>query len=193
MTIKKGATIDEEILVQRIHKGESTALKELYSHYAGYLTAVCFRYIGNSEDVNDVLQDSFIKIFTSFDKFTYRGEGSLKAWMSRIVVNESLNKIRQIEKINFITPTWDLPDQSEEDMTQLEEVPISTIYNMIKEMPIGYRTVFNLYVFEEKSHKEIAKILAISEGASASQLHRAKGFLAQKIKEFESVKLLQNG
>lgn len=189
----KTQILDEEVLVQRVLQKDSEALKELYIHYSGYLTAVCSRYIINREDVRDILQESFIKIFTQIDKFTYRGVGSLKAWTTRIVVNESLKYIKQVEKISFITPTWDLPDTSEDVTPFMENVPIATIHELIRQLPTGYRTVFNLYVFEGKSHKEIADLLQIGESASASQLHRAKAMLAREIKELETKKQLQDG
>lgn len=189
----KTQILDEEVLVQRVLQKDSEALKELYIHYSGYLTAVCSRYIINREDVRDILQESFIKIFTQIDKFTYRGVGSLKAWTTRIVVNESLKYIKQVEKISFITPTWDLPDRSEDVTPFMENVPIATIHELIRQLPTGYRTVFNLYVFEGKSHKEIADLLQIGESASASQLHRAKAMLAREIKELETKKQLQDG
>lgn len=189
----KTQILDEEVLVQRVLQKDSEALKELYIHYSGYLTAVCSRYIINREDVRDILQESFIKIFTQIDKFTYRGVGSLKAWTTRIVVNESLKHIKQVEKISFITPTWDLPDTSEDVTPFMENVPIATIHELIRQLPTGYRTVFNLYVFEGKSHKEIADLLQIGESASASQLHRAKAMLAREIKELETKKQLQDG
>ena len=84
------------------------------------------------------------------------------------------------------SPTWDLPEISDEDETDFEEIPASAILEMIQALPPGYRTVFNLYVFEEKSHKEIASILNITENTSASQLHRAKNILARQINEYRS-------
>lgn len=191
--MSKQQLINEEQLVQGLLNKDKWALKELYDQYAGYLSAVCARYITNREDVNDVLQESFILIFTSIDKFTYRGEGALKAWITKIVVNESLRHLKKVQKIDFITPTWDLPD-TEEDITPFfDDIPITIIQEMIRNLPVGYRTVFNLFVFEGKSHKEIAQILNIAENSSASQLHRAKSILAKQIKELETHKQLQNG
>jgi len=78
-------------------------------------------------------------------------------------------------------PSWDLPDMADDREPDFNDIPISVILEMIRKLPLGYRTVFNLYVFEEKSHKEIASILNIAENTSASQLHRAKGLLMQEI------------
>jgi len=184
MMIKEGGT--EEELLQKIRRGDIIAMKELYYDYSGYLTAVCSRYIVNRDDVRDVLQESFIKIFNSINKFEYRGSGTLKAWMTRITVNESLKHLKNNERLEMITPTWDLPEIVEEDDPDFDDIPTSVILDMIRSLPPGYRTVFNLYVFEKKSHKEIASILKIAENSSASQLHRAKNILAEKIKEYES-------
>ena len=174
-------------LIQHIRKGDSSAKKELYNRYIKYLTAICSRYIINEADLKDVLQESFIKILTSVDKFEYRGAGSLKAWMARIVVNESLNFIKSNEQFDFVQNEWELPDAAteEEDNPNTDDIPAHVIQEMIRQLPTGYRTVFNLYVFEDKSHKEIASILDIKENTSASQLHKAKNRLAEKIHEYK--------
>ena len=94
MTIGVQNNGSEQDLVLRVRQQDKTAMKILYGRYAGYLTAVCTRYIPDDDDVKDILQEAFIKIFQSMDKFSWRGEGSLKAWMSRIVVNDSLKALR---------------------------------------------------------------------------------------------------
>lgn len=178
----------EQELLRKILSGDVVAMKEFYHHYAGYLTTVCSRYIANTDDIKDILQESFLKIFKSISKFTYKGAGSLKAWSSRIVVNESLKFLKKNESLHIVnSPIWDLPDITEED-PDIEEIPTSVILEMIRALPVGYRTVFNLYIFEEKSHKEIAAILNITENTSASQLYRAKSILAKQINEYKSLK-----
>lgn len=182
----------EKKLVKLLKKGDSSAMKQLYCQYAGYLTAVCSRYIIDEEDVKDILQDSFIKIFTSIDQFEYRDVGSLKAWITRIVVNESLKFLKQHEKISNIQDDGEIPDVAEENDPDTENVPAAVIQELIRKLPSGYRAVFNLYVFEEKSHKEIAEILNIKEDTSASQLHRAKNMLAKQINEYKSTSKWKN-
>ena len=174
-------------LIQHIRKGDSSAMKELYNLYIKYLTAVCSRYIISEADLKDVLQESFIKIFTAIDTFEYRGVGSLKAWMTRIVVNESLNFIKKNERFEFVQNEWDLPEATNEEeyVPDTDNISIHVIQEMIRQLPTGYRTVFNLYVFENKSHKEIASILDIKENTSASQFHKAKKRLADKINEYK--------
>ena len=163
-------------------------MKTLYGQYVGYLTAVCARYIPDDDEVKDILQEAFIKIFDSMDKFSWRGEGSLKAWMTRIVVNDSLKTLRKRKTVPLPATLSDLPAEEE---PAFDAVPLRVIQEMIRKLPDGYRTVFNLFVFEDKSHKEIASLLGIKENCSASQLHHAKALLAKWIKEY--IKLKDNG
>ncbi|REC43448.1 RNA polymerase sigma factor [Chryseobacterium pennipullorum] len=181
----------EQILVTHLLRKEEAAWKELFGAYSGNLTYVCSRYISEKEDVHDVLQNSFIRMFRSIDSFEYRGNGSLKAWMTRIVINESLKYIREKGDFKSALEVDDLPDLPDDEDPDFEEIPRDDIMKMIKALPEGYRTVFNLYVFEKKSHKEIAGLLGIAENSSASQFHRAKGLLVQKIKEFKTSKKAQ--
>ena len=142
------------------------------------------RYIGNDDDVKDVLQDAFVKIFTQINKFSYRGRGSLKAWVSRIVVNESLQFLRQRKTGNCLTSTDNLPDLPDEE-PDIGSVSAETIVGLMRKMPDGYRTVLNLFLLEGKSHKEIAGLLGITPSTSASQFHRARNMLARMIKDYK--------
>lgn len=181
----------EQILIERLLSKEEAAWNELFGTYSGNLTYICSRYIIERENVHDVLQNSFIKMFRSIENFEYRGNGSLRAWMSRIVVNESLKFLRQNSDFKLFTDDSEIPDLAETEEPDLEKISQEEIMRMIRSLPEGYRTVFNLYVFEEKSHKEIAEILGIAENSSASQFHRAKAVLVQKIKEYELLKTAQ--
>lgn len=176
---------NEPQLLQSVIAGDAQAIRFLYDRYIGILTAVCMRYIVNTEDVKDVLQDSFVKILSSIARFDYRGEGSLKAWMVRVVVNESLSLLRQKERMDLLVADDALPDVMEEEPED-GDVPPEVIMDLIRRLPTGYRTVFNLYVFEHKSHKEIADLLHIKENSSASQFHRAKEILAKGIMDYKN-------
>lgn len=156
-------------------------MHELYSRYGGLAAAVARRYVADEDASNDVLQDAFVKVFTSICGFDYRGEGSLKAWVMRIVTNEALTYLRRNSRLTF---TDDVPDEPDEE-PEVEKVPPAELNRMIARLPTGYRTVLNLYVFEEKSHKEISQMLGIGESSSASQYLRAKRMLAKMIKEYE--------
>ncbi len=176
----------EKESVRLAQRGDAAAQKAIYLRHVRYLTAVCARYIGCDEDLKDVLQESFVKIFTSLGRFEYRGEGSLKAWMARIVVNESLKFLaRENNRFVFVPGRQELPrDAADDDPEGIEAVPPEIVHRMIRGLPVGYRTVFNLYIFEGKSHSEIASALNIGESTSASQLHRAKAMLARQIREY---------
>ena len=196
-------------LIRKARRQDTAAIKALYDAYVQYLVAVCKSYIASDDDVKDVLQESFLKVFSSLDKFEWRGEGSLKPWMRRIVVNEALMFLRRRSKqatesldealgygngagethgarnVPGAGTPLDLADESEDDNPDVGAVPMSVLLGMIRDLPDGYRTVFNLYVFEEKSHREIAAILGIGENTSYSQFSRAKSLLAKKIKEYK--------
>ena len=174
----------EKETVSMIVRGDISAKKYLYCQYAPYMTGVCARYITDREDVRDILQESFLKIFSSIESFEYRGPGSLKGWMTRIVVNESLKFLKRVCRFELI-PLNEEIDEIAEDEPDIDGIPLSELHAMIRELPIGYRTILNLFVFEEKSHKEIAKMLGIKENTSASQYHRAKNLLAEKIKKYQ--------
>ncbi|MGL4518652.1 MAG: RNA polymerase sigma factor [Phocaeicola sp.] len=178
---------DELELAQRCSKGDNLARKEVYERYAGHLLAICIRYIGDREIAQDVLHDGFILLFRSFQKFTFQGEGSLKAWMSRIMINEALGYLRRNKSLQVEVPLEELPsDVEQENEEDVNEIPQSLLLQWVSELPDGYRSVFNLYVFEEKSHKEIAQLLGITEHTSSSQLFRAKSKLMKRVNEYKS-------
>jgi len=173
----------ERDILSLLRDKDSSAMRLLYDRYIGYMAAVCCRYIPNENNRKDVLQESFIKILTSIESFSYRGEGSLKSWITRITANESLNFIRKEAARTLIGYEDELPDVPDEPA--VESIPDDVISQMILELPPGYRMVFNLYVFENKSHKEIARLLGIKESTSASQFLRAKAALAKMIREYK--------
>ena len=176
---------DEDVLLTLVRTKDEQAVRTLYHRYIRYLSAICSRYICTNEDVKDILQESFIKIFTSIDSFEYRGSGSLKGWMARIVLNETLKFIKRNSRIDFVELKQDtVINASAVDTSMITDISLSVIHQMINELPSGYKVIFNLYVMEGKSHKEIAGLLSIKESTSASQLHRAKVILAKKIKNY---------
>lgn len=177
---------NEEIFIRLVKEGNKHALRAFYERHVRYLAGICSRYIYCEEDVKDVLQDAFIKIFSSINTFEYRGEGSVKAWISRVVLNESLKFLRNKSHLTFFELKQCDMDISDED-PDTEGIPPEIIHSMIRELPDGYRTIFNLYVIDGKSHKEIAGLLGIREDSSASQLHRAKALLIKKIKQYKKL------
>lgn len=177
--------MEEQELTELCRQGDNRARKELYEQYAGRMLGICLRYAGDRETAQDLLHDGFLKIFGSFDKFTWRGEGSLRAWMERVMVNVALQYLRKNDVMSQSMALEDAPETYEEpDASEVEAIPQQVLMHFVEELPVGYRTVFNLYTFEDKSHKEIALLLGINEKSSASQLFRAKSVLARKVKEW---------
>ena len=177
--------MDNEIeLVEGCRAGKDSARKELYTLYARKMLAVCYRYTGNMDAAHDVLHDAFIKIFT---RFTFRGECPLERWIHRVMVSQALDYLRREERFSHLVVCEEqLPDIADESEAA-EAGKLLTeddLMAFVAELPDGCRTVFNLYVFEEKSHKEIGRLLHIKEHSSTSQLYRAKKLLAQRIKEY---------
>ena len=171
----------ERQLLDAIRGGDRAALRRLYDRYSGYAMAIGLRYIPEREEVRDVLQDSFVKIFTGIGRFDYRGEGSLKSWVSRIVTNCSIDYLKKNE---HLLTTDEMPDCAEEEETDVGDVPPDILDGMIGQLPTGYRLVLNLFVFEQLSHREIAQRLGITESASTSQFFRAKKMLQRMVREY---------
>lgn len=157
-------------------------MRELYGRLAGQAMSTAMRYLADPDAAHDVLHDSFIKAYTKAGQFTYKGEGSLKAWVLRIVANESINLLRKQSRFTSVNALPDLPEEGEPD---IPPVPPDQLNEMIGKLPAGYRAVLNLYVFEKKSHKEIAQMLGIKENSSASQFLRAKRMLAKMIEDYK--------
>lgn len=177
--------MEELDLSEQCRQGNNRARKELYEQYAGRMLGVCLRYAGDRDTAQDLLHDGFLKIFNSFDKFTWRGNGSLRAWMERVMINTALQFLRKNDVMSQAMALEEVPETYDEpDASAVETIPQNVLMKFINDLPVGYRTVFNLYTFEEKSHKEIALLLGINEKSSASQLFRAKSVLAKKVKEW---------
>ena len=169
-------------LVERIRKKDQRAMSQLYQMYVEELSSVCYRYVPDEDDAKDVLQNSFVKIFTTISALDYRGEDSFKAWMKRIVANEALGYLKQRKKLVFVEYNAASQD-SVDDEPQPERLSADEVHKLISELPDGYRMVVNLYVFEGYSHRQIAELLSISERTSASQFYHAKRLLAKSIKD----------
>ncbi len=148
------------------------------------MLAVCYRYTGDMDEAHDVLHDGFIKIFSNF---TFRGECSLATWMTRVMMTQAIDYLRRKQRFTqLVVNEEQLPDVIDEASVAESGSGLSeeVLMKFVAELPDGCRTVFNLYVFEEKSHKEIASLLHIKEHSSTSQLFRAKCLLAKRIKEY---------
>ena len=173
-------------LVERIRQKDQRAMSRFYQMYVEELSSVCYRYVPSRSDAKDVLQNSFVKIFTLLPTIEYRSEEALRAWMKRVVANESLTFLRNQRKLLFVMQTTEDVEQTDDTEPQPERISPEELHQLISELPDGYRTVINLYVFEDYTHKQIAALLGISEGTSSSQLYYAKRLLAKRIKELSN-------
>ena len=174
-------------LVKSCLKGDSKSQKVLYEAFYGKMFAVCIRYAGEYSEAQDILHDGFIKVFNNLKSF--KNKGSLEGWIRRIIVNNAIDNVKQkkrllldhyeekrlenIEDVNF----------EEEYLRKLNETKANHIMQLIQKLSPAYRTVFNLYVIEEYSHKEIANMLEISVGTSKSNLAKAKMRLREIFKK----------
>ena len=140
----------ERELLDAIRGGERAAMRRLYERYSRYAMAIGLRYVPNRDEMRDVLQDSFVKIITSISRFDYRGEGSLKSWVSRIVANRAIDYVKEHERLHF---TEEMPDDMIEPEPDVGEVPDDALDEMIGRLPANYRVVLNLFVFEQLSHR----------------------------------------
>ena len=178
-----GSHIDEQQLAALAAAGNTDALKQIYCQYSGVLTATVARYVVDDDAVRDVLHDSFVKILSSIGNFSYRGKGSLKAWLQRIVVNEALGWLKSGNRLSTVSIDDALTDIADDATPDVEHLDAATLMKLIKQLPAGYRTVLNLYALEGRSHSEIASLLGITPGSSASKLHRARVLLTQMIND----------
>ncbi len=179
----------DEIFIENLVRGDRGAQRELYDRYSAYLLSIAVRYLGSRSEAEDLLHDAFIKIFGAVGSFRYRGEGSLRAWMSRIVVNGALEQLRRRGRQRVISlddATGEKFDRGESDekAQSVGEIPREVLLKFVAELPEGYRTVFNLFCVEGYSHREVAESLGINEKSSSSQLLRAKRLLAAKVKSY---------
>ncbi len=172
----------ERQLLEAIKGGDRAAMKRLYDRYAGYAMAIGLRYVPDRDEVRDVMQDSFVRILSNLSQFNYRGEGSLKSWVARIVSNRAVDYLR--ERQRFMTVDTIPDDLEEPEEPDIGDIPPDTLIEMIGQLPTNYRTVLNLYIFEQRPHREIAQLLGIKENTSSSIFFRAKKMLAKNIRDY---------
>ena len=155
--------------------------EELYRRFSPRMYAVCLRYAGNAEEAEDILQEGFIKVFKKLNSF--RSEGSFEGWVRRIFVNTAIEHFR---RKRYLMPVTEKEENTIEGkyLSVLDDLAARDIMMLVQDLSPGYRTVFNLYVVEGYTHKEIADMMGISEGTSKSQLSRAKVILQDMVKQF---------
>ena len=175
---------EEAQLLAGCRKGHRQAQRQLYDRFAGEMYVVCLRYCKNEDEAKDILQEAFIKIFNKISSF--RGESKLYYWIKRVVVNTALNQQRNK---HHLLPVVDI--NAEHHVTNetyiLSDYHWKDLLKMIQGLPQGCRAIFNLYAIEGFNHREIAKMLQITEGTSKSQFARARQLLQEKIRKEEDI------
>lgn len=166
-------------LLTLVKKQDQKACKQVFDLFAGRLLAIAKRYLGDGPEAEDASTMAFVKIFQNAGKTDFPNPGAFVGWMKRIVINESLMLLRKRSSFKMV-PDDELRHVSIEP-DAIQKLTAAEIMDIVKELPVGYRTVFSLYVVEGYTHKEIAKELGISEGTSKSQLNHAKKLLRTKM------------
>lgn len=169
---------DEAGLIKGCLKGDRIAQRHLFESYSGKFLAICIRYLKDREHAEDVMIEGFMKIFEKLNQ--YQGSGSFEGWMKRIMVTQALMKLRSNRHLMMevhVDSDAAYPDQQYET----NHLEVAELMELLEALPVGYRTVFNLYAIEGYAHKEIADLLGITESTSKSQLNRARNVLKDKI------------
>ncbi|MCB9257033.1 MAG: sigma-70 family RNA polymerase sigma factor [Chitinophagales bacterium] len=179
--ITKNSNLEE--IIKSCQRFEEQGQEKLYHLFSKTLFGICLRYGRDYNEAEDMLQEAFIKIFRKIDKYDF--SGSFPAWLSRLVSNNCIDMLRKKSNLYTITEekAYAIPSSMLSAMDKLNE---ENLLEIIQALPIGYRTVFNMYVIEGYSHKEIADRLEINEGTSKSQLNRARNLLQKKILELQN-------
>ncbi|WP_456422718.1 RNA polymerase sigma factor [Lutibacter sp.] len=164
-------------LIKQCAENNRKAQEEIYQLFAGKLFSICLKYSKNKQEAQDNFQDGFVTIFNKIGQFKFKG--SFEGWLKRIMVNTILLKYRQKNVLNIVV-TEEIPDEVIVDVDD-DEISLDFLLNLIQELPDRYRMVFNLYVLDGYSHKEISEMLRIAEGTSKSNLARARAILKNKI------------
>jgi RNA polymerase sigma factor (sigma-70 family) len=166
--------LNDQQLIEHCRKSDRKAQRMLYERFQGLMFRLCYRYVREQQEAEDILCKGFHKVFLHINQFEDRGDASLQKWITRIMVNECLMFLRK-HKMELLSEdaAQAIPSGTRAD----QGLEAEYLYEMIRTLPLGYRTVFNLFVIEGYSHAEIAQELAISEGTSKSQLSKARAML----------------
>lgn len=173
-------TFDQK-LIDACVKGDRKAQKKIFDLLAPKMFSLCIRYVGDRAKAEDVLQDGFVSLFSKID--SYAGNGSFEGWARRIFVNTALMELRKKEALKMSDPLETARGSLSDNPTPLEDIGYKELMQLITQLPDKYRAVFNLFVIDGYTHKEIAEELGITEVTSRSQLGRARAWLQEKIKE----------
>lgn len=176
--------VNTKDLIEKSKSGDRKAQQLLFEKLNIPMMGVCLRYLNTREDAEEVLLEGLYKMFRALKKFKYVNEIAFFGWVKRIMINESLMRLRKNKEVQLLSLNEDI--DVEVDISPLEKLETADLLAIIKRIPIGYRTVFNLYEVEGYSHKEISSELNVSIGTSKSQLHKAKKLLKEILEEKNS-------
>jgi RNA polymerase sigma factor (sigma-70 family) len=177
MFLEHKYTTDE--LVKNCKAGERKSHELLYKQFASKMLGVCMRYATDRMEAEDMLQNGFIRVFQKMDDF--RGDGSFEGWMRRIMVHSSIEYYRKHHKLLKVVDIEGEGIEQSVNPIAIANLDAKDLMTLIQQLSPGYRMVFNLYAIEGYSHREIGEIMGISEGASKSQLSRARTILKEQI------------
>ena len=181
LTIQKSSQEDQ--LIKGCKKNSQKAQRALYERYASKMLGTCMRYINDREEAEHIMVGGMVKVFNKIDQFS--GDGSFEGWIRRIVVNEALMYLRKNSVMSVDIDT--VQEERNVDLSSLEDhLQAEDLMKMVQSLPVGYRTVFNLYAIEGYNHQEIGEQLGISENTSKSQLSRARKMLQGKLSQIEA-------
>jgi RNA polymerase sigma factor (sigma-70 family) len=170
----------EDELINGCLRRDSSAQKILYDTYSSKMYGLCYRYVKDSMDAEDILVTAFMKVFDKIQQF--KKEGSFEGWIRKIVVNEALTFLRRNRSM-YLETELEQADREPDYNALSDHLETEDLLTMIRELPTGYRIVFNMYAIDGYSHKEIAAQLGISENTSKSQLSRARTYLQKVLTE----------
>ena len=173
MFLEHKYTLDE--LLKRCLAGERKAQEMLYKQFASKMMGVCLRYAADRMEAEDMLQNGFIRVFQKLSDF--RNDGSFEGWVRRIMVHSSIEYYRKHHKMLVLADGDELPTEPSVNPVAMANLDAKDMMAMVQRLSPGYRMVFNLYALEGYSHREIGDMMGISEGASKSQLSRARSIL----------------
>jgi len=174
--------MDYNQLLKDCLKQKSEAQKMLYEHFAPSMLGVCFRYTKTLNDAEEVLQEGFVKVFTRLNQF--KGEGELGGWIRRIMVNTALTYLKTNQKYRYELSYDEMPLHVVSIENPTVNLQAKELAELIRQLPTGFQTIFNLYAVEGYKHAEIASMLGINEGTSRSQYARARILLIEWIEKF---------
>ena len=171
-------SFSEEALVKACREGERKAQRLLYEKFAPLMYPLCLRYVREVSEAEDVMISGFMKAFDKIDSYT--GKGSLAGWLRRIMINQALSHLRK-NKTMYLEVDVETAEYQSNISQYGDHLEAEDLMKLVGQLPLGYRTVFNLYAIEGYSHREVSELLGISENTSKSQLSRARGLLQKRL------------